>query len=124
MEHGFEATGLRSITAAAGVNLAAVNYHFGTKEELFESVLTRRLDPMNQERLQLLDQLERDVAPLDAVHGLPFDALRIGDLHAVADERDHGVALLRVGKRRAETGERHENDCDETTHAFLSVYFD
>ena len=51
MEHGFEATGLRSMTAAAGVNLAAVNYHFGTKEELFESVLTRRLDPMNQERV-------------------------------------------------------------------------
>ncbi len=50
MEHGFEATSLRSITAAAGVNLAAVNYHFGSKEELFEAVLTRRLDPMNQER--------------------------------------------------------------------------
>ena len=50
MEHGFEATSLRSITAAAGVNLAAVNYHFGSKEELFQAVLTRRLDPMNQER--------------------------------------------------------------------------
>ena len=48
MEHGFEATSLRQITAAAEVNLAAVNYHFGSKEELFESVLTRRLDPMNQ----------------------------------------------------------------------------
>ena len=47
MEHGFEATGLRQITAAADVNLAAVNYHFGSKEELFEAVLTRRLDPMN-----------------------------------------------------------------------------
>ncbi len=48
MEHGFEATSLRHITAAAGVNLAAVNYHFGSKEELFQAVLTRRLDPMNQ----------------------------------------------------------------------------
>ena len=37
MEHGFEATSLRQITAAAGVNLAAVNYHFGSKEELFQS---------------------------------------------------------------------------------------
>ena len=45
MEHGFEATSLRAITAAAGVNLAAVNYHFGSKEELFQAVLTRRLDP-------------------------------------------------------------------------------
>src|SRR6058998_1049074 len=63
MEHGFEATSLRSITAAAGVNLAAVNYHFGSKDELFQSVLTRRLDPMNQERVDLLTELERAAAP-------------------------------------------------------------
>ncbi|MEP6678144.1 MAG: TetR/AcrR family transcriptional regulator [Betaproteobacteria bacterium] len=60
MEHGFEATSLRSITAAAAVNLAAVNYHFGSKEELFQAVLTRRLDPMNQARVALLDKLEGD----------------------------------------------------------------
>src|ERR1700704_4644337 len=63
IEHGFEATSLRSITAAAGVNLAAVNYHFGSKEELFQAVLTQRLDPMNQERLDLLTALERAAAP-------------------------------------------------------------
>src|SRR5438034_3826764 len=63
MEHGFEATTLRQITAAAGVNLAAVHYHFGSKEELFHAVLTRRLDPMNQERLALLTQFEHDAAP-------------------------------------------------------------
>src|SRR5499427_5778412 len=63
MEHGFEATSLRSITAAAGVNLAAVNYHFGSKEELFQAVLTRRLDPMNQERVDLLTRLENEAAP-------------------------------------------------------------
>src|SRR5215470_418761 len=59
-EHGFEATSLRQLTTAAGVNLAAVNYHFGSKEELFQAVLTRRLDPMNQERLDLLTGLERE----------------------------------------------------------------
>jgi AcrR family transcriptional regulator len=66
MEHGFEATSLRSITAAASVNLAAVNYHFGSKEELFQAVLTRRLDPMNLRRLALLDRFEREAsaAPL------------------------------------------------------------
>lgn len=58
MEHGFEATSLRLITTAAEVNLAAVNYHFGSKEELFQAVLTRRLDPMNQERMRLLDQFQ------------------------------------------------------------------
>src|SRR5512145_612481 len=62
MVHGYEATSLRSITAAAAVNLAAVNYHFGSKEELFQAVLTRRLDPMNRERIELLDKLEREAA--------------------------------------------------------------
>src|SRR5512134_142774 len=63
MEHGFEATSLRSLTASAGVNLAAVNYHFGSKEELFQAVLTRRLDPMNLERIDLLTALEKAAAP-------------------------------------------------------------
>src|SRR5881394_165011 len=64
IEHGFEATSLRSLTSSAGVNLAAVNYHFGSKEELFQAVLTRRLDPMNQERIDLLTKLEREAAPM------------------------------------------------------------
>ena len=58
MEHGFEATSLRLITTAAAVNLAAANYHFGSKEELFQAVLTRRLDPMNLDRMQLLSAYE------------------------------------------------------------------
>src|SRR5437660_3119973 len=62
MEHGFEATSLRQLTSAAGVNLAAVNYHFGSKEDLFQAVLTRRLDAMNQERIDLLDRVEREAA--------------------------------------------------------------
>jgi AcrR family transcriptional regulator len=62
MEHGYEATTLRQITAAASVNLAAVNYHFGGKDGLFQAVLGRRLDPMNQDRLRLLDELEKKAA--------------------------------------------------------------
>jgi AcrR family transcriptional regulator len=56
--HGFDATSLRAITTEAGVNLAAVNYHFGSKEELFAIVLTNRLDALNLERVRLLDALE------------------------------------------------------------------
>jgi AcrR family transcriptional regulator len=63
MVHGYEATSLRAITAAAEVNLAAVHYHFGSKEELFQSVLARRLDPMNRARLSLLTALEAEAAP-------------------------------------------------------------
>jgi AcrR family transcriptional regulator len=55
---GFEATSLRQITAAAHVNLAAVNYHFGSKDALIREVLARRIGPVNQERLARLAACE------------------------------------------------------------------
>ncbi len=58
MRHGFEGTSMRLLTAKAGVNLAAVNYHFGSKDALIEAVLRRRLDPMNMARISELDRLE------------------------------------------------------------------
>ena len=59
-EHGFEATTLRQITGAAAVNLAAVNYHFGSKEALIREVFRRRLTWLNQQRLKELDRLEAE----------------------------------------------------------------
>ncbi len=56
---GFTATSLRAITQAAKVNLAAVNYHFGGKLGLLEAVYERRIQPMNQARLERLDALEK-----------------------------------------------------------------
>ncbi len=60
MQHGFEGTSMRSLTARAGVNLAAVNYHFGSKHALIEAVFRRRLDPMNGERIAALERLEKE----------------------------------------------------------------
>lgn len=57
-EQGFAATSLRSITTAAGVNLASVNYHFGSKEALIQAVFERRLHAMSEERLRRLAALE------------------------------------------------------------------
>jgi AcrR family transcriptional regulator len=96
MEHGFEATGLRSMTAAAGVNLAAVNYHFGSKEELFEAVLTRRLDPMNQERVELLDQMEREAAPDPLSCDRILMALFVPALRLARDPARGGKNFLRL----------------------------
>jgi AcrR family transcriptional regulator len=55
-ERGFESVSLRHITAAADVNLASVNYHFGSKEALIDEVIARRVQPINQRRLALLDE--------------------------------------------------------------------
>lgn len=52
---GFDGASLRQLTSAAGVNLAAVNYHFGSKEKLVEQIFRRRLDALNNSRLQALD---------------------------------------------------------------------
>jgi len=49
-QQGFAGTSMRAITTKAAANLAAVNYHFGTKEDLLAAVLARRLRPLNQER--------------------------------------------------------------------------
>ena len=51
---------MRMITTEAQVNLAAVNYHFGSKERLVEQVFSRRLTGLNAERLRLLDALETE----------------------------------------------------------------
>jgi AcrR family transcriptional regulator len=56
---GFEATSLRAIIADAGVNLAAIHYHFRSKEGLVRAVLQRRLAPINEERIRQLEACQR-----------------------------------------------------------------
>jgi AcrR family transcriptional regulator len=65
-ERGPGETSLRDITSAAGVNLAAVNYHFQSKEALLRAVVDRRIIPIQQRRLELLDAAEAE-----AVEGAP-----------------------------------------------------
>ena len=54
-QNGFDATSLRDITHEAQVNLAAVNYHFQSKESLIDAVIVRRLEPVNLRRMEMLD---------------------------------------------------------------------
>jgi AcrR family transcriptional regulator len=53
--NGFDGTSLRDITAEAQVNLAAVNYHFQSKESLIDAVIARRIEPVNRRRFEMLD---------------------------------------------------------------------
>lgn len=57
-ERGFAETSLRNITSKAKVNLAAVNYHFGSKKSLIQAVFARYLDPFTERFHTALDELE------------------------------------------------------------------
>lgn len=96
MAHGYEGTSMRQITGEANVNLAAVNYHFGSKESLMQEVFRRRLDWLNEERMRVLDAYERDAG------GAPLKPSQIvdgffGTLLRMADEAEHGgMTVLRL----------------------------
>ncbi len=59
-ERGYDATSLRAITREAGVNLAAVNYHFSSKEALLRALFNRKLGVLNERRLSMLDAYEAE----------------------------------------------------------------
>lgn len=96
MAHGYEGTSMRQITGDAGVNLAAVNYHFGTKESLMQEVFRRRLDWLNEERMRVLNELEKEAG------GKPLKPSQILDgffgtlLRMAGDEKRGGVTFLRL----------------------------
>jgi AcrR family transcriptional regulator len=60
VERGYSATSLRAIADRAGVNLAATNYHFGSKSGLLAEVFHRHISPVNDQRMANLNQLEMD----------------------------------------------------------------
>jgi AcrR family transcriptional regulator len=63
-EKGFAETSLRAITSKAGVNLAAVNYHFGSKEALIQAVFERFLTPFCSALDKHLDGMQADNAEI------------------------------------------------------------
>lgn len=66
IKYGYDAVLLRQITEKAQVNLAAVNYHFGDKDSLMKTLLMQRLEPLNEQRLELLARCEAESdGPLD-----------------------------------------------------------
>src|SRR4051794_22896280 len=71
-ERGYAATSLRQVIAAAKVNTAAVHYHFGTKEDLLDAVVLRKVAPVNAARMAWLERVEAEAGkgPLKVEHVL------------------------------------------------------
>lgn len=98
---GYEGTSLRQITEEAGVNVAAVNYHFGSKENLLIEVLDRVVGPINEERMRLLDRAEADGDP-DATAVLT--AFLLPDLQVIEELRARDPSLPRFVSRMYSEG--------------------
>jgi AcrR family transcriptional regulator len=104
--HGFAGTSLRAVTREAGVNLAAIHYHFGTKEDLLRAVLSRIVIPVNRERLNLLEQVEAaagsDPPSLEGI----LEAFIAPDLRLIRDLGERGVIITRfLGRSYTEPAE-------------------
>lgn len=91
-QHGFAGTSLRQVTSQADVNIAAVNYHFGSKENLVNEVFRRRMDEMTGARLS---QLERARAEHPG-ELRPVLAALVEPALALAQDRQNGGAFVRV----------------------------
>lgn len=96
MAHGYEATSMRQITGDAGVNLASVNYHFGSKERLMREVFRRRLVNLNQARMDALDELEREAGGKPVKPSLIVTAFFGTLLNMAKDEAHGGTTFLKL----------------------------
>ena len=92
-EHGLRETSLRHITSQAGVNISAVNYHFGSREALIEAVFARRVVPMNEARIARLETQEARFPD----SGIPVEKLVeafCAPALMLSRDMDHGGALF------------------------------
>jgi AcrR family transcriptional regulator len=104
-ECGYKGASIRRITELAQVDLGAVRYHFGSKDGLFGEVIRRRVDPLCEERLRMLDVVESTFAasapPVERI----IDAFLRPALKLVADESLGRAWVKLIGRVRVEPGD-------------------
>lgn len=94
-ERGIDAVSLREITTSAGVNIAAVHYHFGSKKAVLEELFAIRGGPIADRRLQLLSQIRRDTQGKPVLEDVLRAFLKPA-LEAPADPGGAAFVLLRA----------------------------
>ncbi|PXA04576.1 hypothetical protein DDZ13_05210 [Coraliomargarita sinensis] len=109
-EKGFRAMTLRAVTKAAHVNLAAVNYHFGSKTNLMRAVIQRRMEPINAERIERLNSLVAEHSPEPLPLEAIFEALfRPLFEHATTEKGNDHTFMQMVGRALTEPADFMRN---------------
>lgn len=102
--HGFQNVSVRDITADAGVNLASVNYHFGSKDALLFEIFRRRTAELNRERARMLheanDRHQGNPPVRDILEALFAPPLRWG-----SPENDRRISIQFIIRSRSEGNE-------------------
>lgn len=114
--HGFQNVSVRDITAEAGVNLASVNYHFGSKDALLFEIFRRRTGELNRERARMLHEAR------DRHNGKPpvrdiLAALFTPPLKWASPENDRRISVQFIIRSRSEgTAEMREALTNDVSH--------
>ncbi len=123
-EQGFRNTSLRTLTERARVNLAAVNYHFDSKDGLLQAVLERRLRPLNQLRQQRIDEVlaeahlrQEQPSVRDLVSAFVIPTLEFG-----ASSRGAGHFLQLIGRTWNEPDEKVRSAVLEQVRPLISNF--
>jgi AcrR family transcriptional regulator len=90
-EQGFSGCSLREITQKAGVNLASVHYHFGSKDALFQSIFEKRLRPLIERSVASLQALPKENTLHDVVMAFVTPAW-----HQAQDPEGSGIRFVKL----------------------------
>ena len=122
-EQGFGATSLRSIIRAADVNLAAIHYHFGSKEKLIVATIERMAQPIVQAELQQLAavQAEHPQPTVEAIlHAMLAPALERSEEHTseLQSQSTISYAVFCLKKKKKKLNKNKKN---KTKNVFSSI---
>lgn len=97
---GFRNVSVREITSEAGVNLAAVNYHFGSRDELLFEIFRRRTSELSRERARRLHEAQSRSAGAPPVRAI-LEALFAPPLRW-AESEDRRIPMQFIIRARSE----------------------
>jgi AcrR family transcriptional regulator len=94
LSHGFEGVSIRQITEASGANVAAVNYHFNGKINLYREVLAQLLDGIVLDKLALLEKLDQQQPPAGLEQVLNTYVRSYFDAHLTSPDNDRLLQII------------------------------